>query len=155
MKGRVKIAVAGRALSLLVDLAFVVAFAVVLAYWTVQLASPPALAALAGASEGVVAEGASVAGRHLLGSSDELAGAGTSRFKLLGVIAPDRAIVVADGDRPRSFARGEAMATGVVLKEVHPDYVVLTNNGATERLVLERRTARVETSRGARVDAPR
>lgn len=150
-----KIAIAGEALSLLVDLAFVVAFAGVLAYWTVEIASPPAIAAPAAAPDGVVTDGASVAGRHLLGSSDGQVETGSSRFKLLGVIAPDGAILAAGGEPPRSFATGDAIAAGIVLKEVHADHVILTINGAAERLVLDRRAARVETSRGARVDAPR
>lgn len=66
-----------------------------------------------------------------------------SNIKVLGVFAvigslPAFAIVSVDGKPAQPVQAGNEVASGVVMVEVHPDYVVLRRNGATERLNLER-----------------
>jgi general secretion pathway protein C len=152
MTGGVNNAVAGRALWLLADLALVVALAVIFAYWTVERVSPRAVAAPAFASQGKAADAGLIVARHLFGTSPEEPigeASSTARLRLLGVVAPNRAVLAGVDGRARSFAVGEALAPGLVLKEVHPDHVIVTSNGGAERLKLDRRVARVEQSPSA------
>jgi general secretion pathway protein C len=70
----------------------------------------------------------------------------SSNMKLLGVFAaigslPAFAIVSVDGKPAQPVQAGNEVASGVVMAEVHPDYVVLRRNGATERLNLEKITS--------------
>ncbi len=67
----------------------------------------------------------------------------SSNMKLLGVFAaigslPAFAIVSVDGKPAQPVQAGNEVASGVVMAEVHPEYVVLRRNGATERLNLEK-----------------
>lgn len=158
MKGGVKNAVGGRALWLLADVALVVALALILAYWTAELTSPPAVAAFTLPTDSKTVDAGAIAGRHLFGAAaDQPIGevGSMSRLKLLGVIAPGRAVLAADGARARSFTAGDSVATGITLKEVHADRVVVTNNGTLETLKLERRVARVERSPSTRLNGSR
>ena len=136
-------AVAARGLWLAADLAFVVALALLLAHWTAVRVAPPALASPQTASEAKAEDARVIAARHLFGTSGEAAVAAPagSRLRLVGVVAPGRALIVVDGGKPRSVALGEAVAPGVVLREVRADEALVTNNGAPERLGLPRRDA--------------
>ena len=124
------------------DLALLVALGGVLAHATWTLFAPRASAAPSFAPAPSVDAGAIVA-RHLFGAS-ESAGAvsAATGIRLLGVIAPRRAILVLGSERPRSFAAGDAIAPGMVLDEVQPDHVIIRRDGARERVALERRTSR-------------
>lgn len=66
-----------------------------------------------------------------------------SNLKLQGVFAaigslPAFAIVIVDGKPAQPVQAGREAAAGVVLEEVHPDYVVFRRNGVMERLNLEK-----------------
>lgn len=137
-------AVAGRALWLAADLAVVVAVALVLAHWTIALVSPRAIAAPQAASGAKAEDVRVLAERHLFGASSAAASEAPagSRLRLVGVVAPNRALVAVDGGKARSVAVGESVAPGVVLLEVHAEEAVVTSNGAPERLRLPRRDAR-------------
>lgn len=87
--------------------------------------------------------------RHLFGQAagpDTVTSAPPSAFsnlKLQGVFAaigslPAFAIVIVDGKSAQPVQVGREAASGVVLEEVHPDYVVLRRNGVMERLNLEK-----------------
>lgn len=71
----------------------------------------------------------------------QLAVATASNYQLKGVIAGrdgtyGAAIVVADGRPPRAMAVGGEVMPGVSLKEVHAQYVMLSENGALKRINL-------------------
>lgn len=57
-------------------------------------------------------------------------------LKLLGVlIAPSASLAIIEkGGKDYSFSLGEKIQRGVVLKDVHSDYVVITHNGLLEKL---------------------
>ncbi|MEN9866286.1 MAG: hypothetical protein RL748_1876 [Pseudomonadota bacterium] len=71
----------------------------------------------------------------------QLVQATTSNYQLKGVIAGrdgtyGAAIVVADGRPARAMAVGGEVIPGVSLKEVHAQYVMLSENGALKRVNL-------------------
>jgi general secretion pathway protein C len=93
-----------------------------------------------------------VAGRHLFGLALESHVEQSpqtqtiSNIKLRGVFAaigslPAFAIVSVDGKPAQPVQAGNEMAPGAVMVEVHPDYVLLRRNGATERIGLEKMAA--------------
>jgi general secretion pathway protein C len=135
----------------LLEFALLAVLAVALAQWTWVALTPRAVAesALPGASESGKAD-ASVK-RHLFGAGtpgllQQQGAAPASSVRLLGVVSPGtagkgRAIFASESGGRRVVNAGEALSTGVVLKEVHPDHVVVTRDGAVERIVLDRRAA--------------
>jgi type II secretory pathway component PulC len=142
----------------LLELALVVALAVTLAHWTWIALAPPTIASSQRMLMPDAAPAGAAAKRHLFGSADAApaaparAGAPARNLLLIGVLAPnspDRgsAIFRIDGGKPRTVAAGDSISPGVVLSEVHPDHVVVTRNGASERVVLVRREARGNASR--------
>jgi hypothetical protein len=48
-------------------------------------------------------------------------------------------VFVLDNGKSKAARAGESIVPGTVLREVHPDHVLLERGGATERLALERR----------------
>jgi general secretion pathway protein C len=148
----------------LLEFALLAVLAVAFAQWTwIALAPRPvAESALTGVSESGYA-GASVK-RHLFGVGApglllQQGAAPASSVRLLGVVSPGtagkgRAIFVSESGGRRVVNAGEALSAGVVLKEVHPDHVVVTRDGAVERIVLDRRAAAVLPSQ-VRRDAVR
>jgi hypothetical protein len=130
----------------LLELALVVAIALVLARWTWLLLAPPSAAASAFASGGEPPV-ASAVKRGLFGTPPDAARAGdapASSFRLLGVISPGAArggwaILAPEGGRARAFGAGESVAPGVIVREIGPDYAVLVRGGASERVTLAAR----------------
>lgn len=62
-----------------------------------------------------------------------------SNYKLTGVIASGRegvAILVADGQPPKALQVGREIVSGVMLKEVWPRYVMLSEGGVLKRIEL-------------------
>jgi general secretion pathway protein C len=146
------------------EFALLAALAVALAQWTWIALTPRSVA-------GSALHGASASGhadvsvkRHLfgVGTAGQLLQQGAapaSSLRLLGVISPGtagkgRAIFASEGGPRRVANAGEALSAGVILKEVHPDHVVLTRDGAVERIALDRRAAAAQP-RQARRDAAR
>jgi general secretion pathway protein C len=151
----------------LLEFALLAVLAVALAQWTWIAFTPRPVAAsghsaLPGASASGFAD-ASVK-RHLFGVGTsglvlQQGAAPASSLRLLGVISPGtagkgRAIFVSESGARRVANAGETLSAGVVLKEVHADHVVVTREGAVERIALDRRAA-VALPRQARRDAAR
>lgn len=148
----------------LLEFALLAVLAVALAHWTWIAFTPRPIgeAALPGAYQSGPAE-VSVK-RHLFGAvapgvAPQQGGAGASSLRLLGVVAPGtagggRAIFVTQGGARKVATAGETLSAGMVLKEVQPDHVVVTRDGAVERIALDRRAA-AALSRQAQRDAAR
>jgi len=73
--------------------------------------------------------------------------------RLIGLISPSRALFSENG-RPRAAVVGESVGE-LVVREIHPDHVVVSRRGELERLVLERRSVPLEAAGGARGNAGR
>jgi hypothetical protein len=139
MIGRLKNWLAGGGVFLLFELALVAAAAALLAHWTWLALTPRAV----GVSSLKQAEVRSVAVKpHLFGASGIAETASGSKLKLVGLAAPSHAVFSLDGGKTRSASVGETIASGLVLREVHADHVVVSNNGALESVKLERRARR-------------
>lgn len=148
----------------LLEFVLLAGLAVALAQWTWVAFTPRSVgeSALPGASESGHAE-ASVK-RHLFGVgapdvSPQQGDARASSLRLLGVVAPGtagsgRAIFVTEAGVRKVATVGETLSAGLVLKEVQPDHVVVTRDGAVERIALDRRAAAM-LSRQAQRDAAR
>lgn len=147
----------------LLEIALVAALAVSLARWTWVALTPRASAATAVAEQPGAPPRVPLAARHLFGvalQAAQPAASTASGLALLGVFSdrrPDagRAIFSRQGSRPLSVAAGESIADGLVLREVHPDHVILLREGVPERVDLERRTAQVTPPPVARLPAGR
>ena len=129
---------APRAFGIALDLALVGALAAAAAYCTWVLLAPRAKGAPELTVESAAHEAPSAAARQLFapGAAPQVAGSA----RLIGVLSPHRAVLAADNGRPRSLAVGESLGE-LVLREVHPDHVVVSRAGNLERLGLERRSA--------------
>ena len=114
--------------------------------------APRALAAPSHAAAPGAIDAGAIVSRHLFGGGDDrlmtvrMEGSG---MRLLGVLAPGRAILAVGNERVRSYAPGETLSAGVILKEVHADHVLVTRDGAPERVGLDRRAARAALQPGA------
>jgi hypothetical protein len=138
--------------ALALDLILIAALAAATAYFTWVLLAPRAKAAPALGEQARSAESPSSAARRLFGAAAPQA-ASTGPVRLVGVVSPDRAVFTENG-RPRSAAVGESVGD-LVVREVHPDYVVVSRRGEIERLTLERRSVPLEAPPGARGNAGR
>ena len=124
--------------------ALVVVLAWQLAYWTWVFATPrPTPAPAAAPAEGAVDL---VAAARLFGatSSAAMSGASSAALRLKGVVAPTpgvaaSAIFSTGSGRDLSVFLGTEVQPGVKLTEVHPDHVIVSRGGATERIDLETR----------------
>ena len=133
------------------DLALIGALAVAAAYCTWVWFEPRAKAAPAPGVESRAQDAPSGAAQRLFAGAAPQA-ASTIAVRLIGVVAPGRALFIADNGRPRTAAVGESFGD-LELLEVHPDHVVVSRGGSRERLCLQRRAA-VHPPPGAR-DATR
>jgi general secretion pathway protein C len=138
MNGRLKNWLVGGGVFLLIELALVAAIAALLAHWTWLALTPRAVGA--SALQPQVTKTTSVK-PNLFGASSVAETASGSKLKLVGLVSPRHAVFFLDG-KSRSAHIGETIASGYVLQEVHADYVVVSNNGALERVKLERRGRR-------------
>ena len=139
MNGRLKNWLAGGSFFFLLELALVAAFAALLAHWTWLALTPRAVGASSLQPRSLAP--ASVVKPNLFGASGVAETASGSKLKLVGLAAPSHAVFVLDG-KARSANVGETIASGFVLREVHADHVVVSNNGSLERVKLERRARR-------------
>ena len=131
---------AARALAVALDLALTGALAVAAAYCTWVWFAPRAKAAPAPGMESRSQEPPSAAARRLFAGAAPQAGS-TSPVRLIGVVAPRRALFIAENGRPRTAAVGESVGE-LELLEVHPDHVVVGRGGSRERISLVRSNAR-------------
>jgi hypothetical protein len=138
--------------ALALDLVLIAALAGAAAYGTWVLLAPRAKAAPALGEQARALEAPSPAARRLFGAAaSPQAAAGPVR--LVGVISPGRALFSENG-KPRAAAVGESVGE-LVVREVHPDYVVVSRRGELERMTLERRSVPLEAPSGARGNAGR
>ena len=144
----------GGALQIILDLALVTSIALAFAHFTSALMAPRALAAPSFTAAAGSIDAAAIASRHLFGAGDErLMTVRTegSGIRLLGVLSPGRALLAVGNERVRSYAPGETLSSGVILKEVHADHVLVMRDGAPERVGLDRRASRAASQPGAHV----
>jgi hypothetical protein len=138
--------------ALALDLALIAALAAAVAYFTWVLIAPRAKASPALGEQARALESPSPAARRLFGAQAPQA-ASSGAVRLVGIVSPGRAVFIENG-RPRAAAVGESVGE-LVVREVHPDHVVVSRGGALERLTLERRSVPLEAPGGARGDATR
>ena len=120
----------------LVAVVAVVALSASVAYWFLQLYKPPGRPLVA-APTSVVAEPAQDAAATLFGG--QVLAAVASTYQLTGVVSAGRegvAILVADGQPPKAVKVGKEIASGVLVTEVHPRYVMLSEGGVPKRIEL-------------------
>lgn len=110
-----------------------------LAYWGLQMFKPP-LRPVAAPPRAAAPEVRPEAATALFGGR---AGpvAVASNYQLRGVIFSGNArdsvaIISADGKPPQAIRVDNEIAPGVTVKEVHPGYVILSENGASKRVEL-------------------
>jgi len=108
------------------------------AYWAMQLFRPPLRAVTAPPPASRPAPRIEAAAQ-LLGGRSNIAVA--TNFQLRGVIASGSAgesiaILAADGKPAQAVRANAEVIPGVVVKEVHPRYVLLSEGGVTKRVEL-------------------
>ncbi len=119
-------------------------------YWFINLFKTPQARPLAAGPVSNQVEIPPDAATRLFGG--QLTVATASNYTLTGVIAGrggsyGAAILVADGKPARALAVGQEISPGVSLKEVHPQYVMLSENGALKRVNLpEAKGAQLEVA---------
>lgn len=119
---------------LLLTLLALVALSVSIAYWVLQLYKPEQRP-LAAVPVAALPEPAVDAAATLFGGQAMAAVA--TNYQLTGVVAAGRdsvAILVADGQPAGAYPVGKELAAGVVVKEVHPRYVMLSEGGVLKRI---------------------
>lgn len=146
MIGRLKNWLGGGTLYFLLDLALIAAIAATLAHWTWVALTPRASAAPAVTKRTDMPAAATVK-PHLFGQGAAADGAFGSKLRLVGVLSPGaqgggRAIFALENGKSTTVATGGTITSGVVLREVHPDHVLVSHNGAIERFRLDRRARR-------------
>ena len=108
-----------------------------LAYWVLQLNQPPQRALAAPPPPAVAALNLDAA-KGLFGGQITVAAA--SNYQLKGVVASggsgSAAILAVDNQPAQAYGLGREVAPGVVVKEVHPKFVLLSEGGAVKRVDL-------------------
>ncbi|MGV8897918.1 MAG: type II secretion system protein N [Burkholderiaceae bacterium] len=109
------------------------------AYWAMQLFQPP-VRAVAAAPQAEQPALSLDAAQSLFGGSARVDVA--SNYQLKGVVAAARrfdsvAILSTDGKPAKAVAAGSELSPGVTVKEVHPQYVLLSESGVIKRVELE------------------
>lgn len=107
-------------------------------YWAMQWLKPPQRP-VAAPPQVAQAEPSLIAAAGLFGGRAVAAVA--SNYQLKGVVAAalgkeSAAILSADGKPAQAYRVGAEVAPGVSLKEVHPQYVLLSENGVMKRVEL-------------------
>jgi general secretion pathway protein C len=108
-----------------------------LAYWVLQLNQPPQRAIAAPPPAAVAALNLDAA-KGLFGGQITVAAA--SNYQLKGVVAAggrgSAAILAVDNQPAQAYGLGREVAPGVVVKEVQPRFVLLSEGGAIKRVDL-------------------
>lgn len=124
-------------LPLFVTVLAVVLLSASLAYWGLQLFKPQQRAIAAPPVQPAMALNIDAA-KGLFGG--QIAVAAVSNYQLKGVVAArgnDSAAILSVDNKPaESVAVGREIAPGVVVKEVHPKFVVLSEGGVIKRIDL-------------------
>lgn len=123
-------------LPLIFSLLAVIVLSASIAYWAMELYKPKQRP-LAPIVSATVAEPSADAAMTLFGGQASAVVA--SNYQLTGVVAAGSegvAIIVADGQPPKAVKVGTELASGVLLQEVHPKYVMLSEGGVAKRIDL-------------------
>jgi len=140
-------------LGTLIVAALVIVLAYQLAHWTWIFATPRTVASAAPTSQ---ANADLATAAKLFGGNASQATASGSTLRLKGVVAPTpgvaaSAIFSTGSGRDVSIFVGSEVQTGVKLKEVHPDHVILARTGIDERIDLEAPKGSTVSSQPARI----
>lgn len=122
---------------LILSLLAVIALSASIAYWVMELYKPKQRPLASAPEMTALAEPAPEAGAALFGGQATMVVIST--YKLTGVVSAGRegvAILVADGQPPKALQVGKEIASGVMLKEVWPKYVMLSEGGVLKRIDL-------------------
>ena len=136
----------------MLELALIAALGISLAHWTWIALAPRAVAASVLSGQPEAGRLNVTLKRNLFGVAQEgktapvVETSPASGIKLLGVLSrgvtgKGRAIFALDTGKPKTVEAGSQIVHGVVLKEVYPDYVLVSRNGSIERIKLDRRAA--------------
>lgn len=123
-------------LPLILNVLAVAVLAASSAYWALQLYKPEQRP-IAAPPPAMRAEPPIASATGLFGGAQVAAVA--SNFQLTGVVAAGSesvAIIVADGNPAKAVQVGREVAPGVILREVHPRYVMLSDSGVAKRIEL-------------------
>jgi len=124
-------------LPLFVTVVAVVLLSVSLAYWGLQLFKPQQRAIAAAPVQPALQLNVDAA-KGLFGG--QITVAAVSNYQLKGVVAArgaDSAAIISVDNKPAlALAVGKEVVPGVVVKEVHPKYVLLSEGGAIKRIDL-------------------
>jgi general secretion pathway protein C len=110
-----------------------------LAYWGLQLFKPPLRAVAAPPPTQASVPGIDAAAALFGGSGGAVANAGNYQLKglvLASTLRDSVVILSADGKPAQAYRASRDIAPGVSVKEVHPGYIVLSENGALRRVEL-------------------
>ena len=123
----------------LLSFIFFVALCASAAYWTLQLIRPP-LRPMAAPAPATVVEVRLDSASGLFGGRP-VALAEASNYQLKGVVVAANgnesvAILSADGKPAKAVGMNAELQPGVLIKEVHPRYVLLSDNGVVKRVAL-------------------
>jgi general secretion pathway protein C len=126
-------------LPLIASFLLFIALCASIAYWAMQLFKP-SLRPVAAPPQAVQAEVRPDAAANLFGGSMQKA-AVASNYQLKGIIfsgSPRNSVAIlsADGKAAQAVRVDMEVAPGVVVKEVHREYVLLADNGTTKRVEL-------------------
>jgi general secretion pathway protein C len=125
-------------LPLVVSFVLFVALCASIAYWAMQMFKPP-VRPVAAPPRAVQAEVKPEAAAALFGGGRTVAVA--SNYQLRGVVmsgtgSESVAIISADGKPAQAIRMNTELLPGVTVKEVHRDYVLLSEGGVTKRVEL-------------------
>jgi general secretion pathway protein C len=126
-------------LPLLLSFLFFILLSASLAYWGLQLFQPPL--------RPIVAPAASIQAEIQPGAAAALFGAqsgnsnASSDYQLKGILLADNpqdsiAILSVNGQTPKAIPLGHEIAPGVVVKEIHPDAALISENGVAKSIPL-------------------
>lgn len=147
---------ASRRQVLLVSFLLFLALCASIAYWGMQMFKPTARP-VAPAPQTQAAAINTTSAATLFGGKSGDAASNAGNFQLQGVVlasslANTSVIMSVDGKPAQAFRGNQEIAPGVKVKEVHPGYVVLDDNGASRRVELPAELKAISPADAARTD---
>jgi general secretion pathway protein C len=145
-------------LPLFISFILFIALCVSLAYWTLQLFKPP-LRPIAPTPPPSAPAINLEAAANLFGGQPQASEAVATNIELKGIIAAGRAgdsvaILAANGKPAQAIAVGRELLPGLNVKEIHGDYVLLSEGGAIKRVELPEKPKETNTSTPNRAVTP-
>jgi general secretion pathway protein C len=136
-------------LPIFLSLLALIALAISIAYWVLQLYQPPQRP-IAAAPQAALPPPSVDAAATIFGGQS--AAALATNYTLTGVVAAGRdsvAIIVAEGSPPKALRIGREVVPGVTVSEVHRRYVMLSDGGVMKRIDLPADTRGTAAAAGA------